>query len=182
MKSKSILIALFAALICAGCFIQIPLPSGVPIVLQDMFAMLTGILLGPLYGGISVLIFLLLGCFGLPVFTGKAGIQVIIAGPTGGFLIGYLVGAIVAGLFSALLLKKNNQSEIYKWIIFCLSAILATVIVFAFGIFNFMRVTNSNFIKACSLVLVPFIPGNIIKIILITILSKKFYPIVRNYL
>lgn len=74
--------ALFAALTAVGCFIQIPLPSGVPIVLQDMLAMLSGLLLGPIYGPLSVAIFLILGIIGLPVFSGKAGLQVLIAGPT----------------------------------------------------------------------------------------------------
>lgn len=67
-----ILAALFAALTAAGCFIQIPLPGGIPIVLQDMMAMLSGMLLGPLYGTIAVFVFLVLGCIGLPVFSGKA--------------------------------------------------------------------------------------------------------------
>ena len=102
MKKKkstgTILAALFAALISAGCFIQIPLPGGIPIILQDMLAMLSGMLLGPLYGSIAVFVFLVLGSIGLPVFSGKAGLQVITAGPTGGFLIGYLLGALAAGL------------------------------------------------------------------------------------
>ena len=56
--SGVILSALFAALICAGCFIQIPLPGGVPVVLQDMMAMLTGMLLGPVYGTAAVFVFI----------------------------------------------------------------------------------------------------------------------------
>ncbi|MBR5017679.1 MAG: biotin transporter BioY, partial [Spirochaetia bacterium] len=106
-KKKSaplVLTALFASLISAGCFIQIPLPGGVPVAIQDMLAMLSGMILGPLYGASAVLIFLVLGCIGLPVFTGKAGVQVILAGPTGGFLIGYLLGALAAGLVLAALL------------------------------------------------------------------------------
>ena len=57
---KTVMTALFAALISAGCFIHIPLPGGVPITVQDMMAMLSGLLLGPLYGSASVLIFLIL--------------------------------------------------------------------------------------------------------------------------
>src|SRR5574344_596437 len=88
--------ALFAALIAAGVFIQIPLPGGVPITVQDMMALLSGLMLGPIYGTLAVAVFLLLGIIGLPVFTGKAGIQVLIAGPTGGFLWGYLFAAFAA--------------------------------------------------------------------------------------
>ena len=78
--------ALFAALTAAAFFVQIPLPGGIPIILQDMMAMLCGLLLGPVYGGAAVLLFLLLGVMGLPVFSGKAGISVLVYGPTCGFL------------------------------------------------------------------------------------------------
>ena len=56
-----VLSALFAALISAGSFLIIPLPGGIPIVLQDMMAMLSGLILGPVYGAIAVAVFLLLG-------------------------------------------------------------------------------------------------------------------------
>ena len=55
-----ILTSLFAALICAGCFIQIPLPGGIPIVIQDMMAFLSGLLLGPILGSAAVLIFIII--------------------------------------------------------------------------------------------------------------------------
>ena len=88
-------------MICAGCFIHVPLPGGVPIALQDMLAMLSGLLLGPFFGSLAVLIFLLLGAVGLPVFTGKAGVHVLVAGPTSGFLWGYLAAAFVGGTILA---------------------------------------------------------------------------------
>ena len=104
-----VLSALFAALISAGSFLIIPLPGGIPIVLQDMMAMLSGLILGPVYGAIAVAVFLVLGSIGLPVFSGKAGLHVITAGPTGGFLIGYMVAAFFGGLFLHILLNKNNS-------------------------------------------------------------------------
>ena len=118
VQKKLTLSALFASLICAGCFIQIPLPGGVPIVIQDMMAMLSGLLLGPVFGGLAVLLFLLLGTVGLPVFTGKAGLHVLLAGPTSGFLWGYFFAAVIGGTILALFeltqkhaADKSGQNE-----------------------------------------------------------------------
>ncbi|HRS64626.1 MAG TPA: biotin transporter BioY, partial [Spirochaetia bacterium] len=92
-------IALWAALIATGTFIVIPVPgSPVPIVLQNMLAVMAGMILGPIAGGASVLLFLVAGALGLPVFSGARGGLAILAGPTGGYLFGYLGGAILAGL------------------------------------------------------------------------------------
>lgn len=181
--SGVILSALFAALICAGCFIQIPLPGGVPVVLQDMMAMLTGMLLGPVYGTAAVFVFLVLGSIGLPVFSGKAGISVILAGPTGGFLVGYLLSAFAAGIFLSLLLPdKRDHSNTKVWLLITAAALLATVVVFVCGIIGFMRVTHAGIAKTLSAVLVPFIPGNIIKIIVMVPLVKKLRPLIYNYI
>ena len=109
---QAVLSALFAALISAGAFIQIPMPSGVPVVIQDMTALLSGMLLGPLWGSISVILFLLLGIIGLPVFSGKAGLQVLISGPTGGFLLGYLAAALLCGIAVHFLLKNTKAPRI----------------------------------------------------------------------
>jgi biotin transport system substrate-specific component len=185
-KKKSaplVLTALFAALISAGCFIQIPLPGGVPVAIQDMLAMLSGMILGPLYGTAAVAVFLVLGCIGLPVFTGKAGVQVILAGPTGGFLIGYLLGALAAGiLLTALLPFGRRHSTAATYIVITMAALVATFVLFACGIVRFMQLTGYEFGKTMAAVLIPFIPGNIVKLILMVMLTKKFRPVVNNYL
>ncbi len=175
--------ALFAALISVGCFIQIPLPSGVPIVLQDMMAMLSGLLLGPVYGTISVLVFLILGCIGLPVFTGKAGVQVLYASPTCGFLIGYLVSALIGGLFLKFVLSsKKENSNVKSYLMITIASILATVVLFILGIIGFMNVTDSSLSKTLAAVLIPFLPGNIIKIVVMIPLVKKLRPVINNYI
>lgn len=183
-KSKLVLSSLFAAIISVASFIQIPLPGGVPIALQDMLAMLSGMLLGPLYGSLSVAVFLLLGCIGIPVFTGKAGLQVISASPTGGFLVGYLLAAITAAVFLMIFLPNRSiskTSQVKSYIFITISAILATVVLFLCGIVGFIRITNFDFLKTIKAVLLPFIPGNIIKIILMVLLTKKFRPIILEY-
>ena len=194
---RAILVALFAAFVCAGCFIQIPLAGGVPIVIQDMMAMLSGLILGPIYGTLSVFIFLVLGSFGLPVFSGKGGFDKILNGPTGGFLVGYMIAALAGGLIVHFLVKNpykevpadatttefSAKINILNWIFFALAAIVATVVCFALGIAGFHRVKpDLEMSKVLSYVLIPFIPGNIIKLIIMIPLAKKLYPIVKNYL
>ena len=181
---KGVLTALFAALISASCFIQIPLPGGIPILIQDMLAMLSGLILGPLQGGISVLIFLVLGSIGLPVFSGKAGIQVIFGGPTGGFLIGYLLGAVAGGLFLKFLLPPESDfktKKIYTIVMISISCIIATVVVFIAGITGFKIVTSSPMTKTLAAVLIPFIPGNLIKIVVMVPLTYNFRKVISVY-
>lgn len=190
--SKTIIVALFAAFICASSFIHIPLPGGVPVAIQDMMAMLAGLLLGSLYGGLSVLLFLLLGCVGLPVFTGKAGLHVIIAGPTGGFLIGYLAGAIAGGLVLKFFWKDalaetddvnlKKTTMIRNIVVVTVAAVVATLVVFVIGIFGFMRIVDGGIQKALALAVIPFIPGNILKIVVMVSLTLRLRPIIKNYL
>lgn len=179
LQKKLVLSALFAALVCVGCFIQIPLPSGVPIAIQDMMAMLSGLLLGPVFGGLAVLIFLLLGAIGLPVFTGKAGVHVLLAGPTSGFLWGYLLAAILGGTILALLLPKKKAAA--QWVVITLAALAATAVLFVLGIAIGMRIINVGIEKALAIFLIPFIPGNIIKLVLMVLLTKKFRPAIAAY-
>ena len=202
---KTVITALFAALVSAGYFINIPLIGGVPVTVQDMMAMLSGLLLGPLYGSAAVLIFLILGSIGLPVFSGKGGINIILNGPTGGFLAGYLFGALIGGLiiyFGLGKYRKRKESsvsensenaeinkndspkkDIYEVLIILSAAFAATVIVFALGIIRFhLLLPNKTFREVLLITLVPFIPGNIIKIVIMTILTKKMRPVLLNYI
>lgn len=202
VQKKLTMSALFAALICAGCFIQIPLPGGVPIVIQDMMAMLSGLLLGPIFGGLAVLIFLLLGTIGLPVFTGKAGLHVLLAGPTSGFLWGYFFAAVIGGTILAFFeltqksvsdksgqdeasrepqAKKSRASNIARLAIITLAALVATITAFACGVAGGIIVMHFSLEKALPLYVLPFIPGNLIKLVFMVLLTKKFRPTILAY-
>jgi biotin transport system substrate-specific component len=93
---KICLTALFAALIAAGGFIAVPV-GPVPLVLQNLMVLLAGMILGPLMGGAAVGLYLVAGILGLPVFAGGSAGIARFAGPTGGFLVGYLFMALSAG-------------------------------------------------------------------------------------
>lgn len=92
------LCALFAALIAAGAFLKIPIPY-VPLTLQFLFTNLAGLLLGSRRGLISVLVYLLVGLAGIPVFTQGGGPSYIMQ-PTFGYLLGFAPGAYFAGKIS----------------------------------------------------------------------------------
>lgn len=90
---------LFTALIILSSYVTIPL-GPVPVTLQTLMVLLAGFLLGPVWGPASVLVWMVLGCVGLPVFNqGQAGI-VMLAGPTGGFILSFPVVAWLAGKVS----------------------------------------------------------------------------------
>ena len=96
---NSLTIAMFAALMAAGAFIRIPV-GPVPITLTSFFVLMAALLLGPVGGSLSVIIYLLIGITGLPAFAGGSG-PAVFAGPTGGFLIGYILTTLVCGFISA---------------------------------------------------------------------------------
>lgn len=89
---------LFAALIIVCTFLTVPLPTGVPLTLQTFAVALAGFLLGPAWGTLAVLAYLLLGAAGLPVFSGFTGGPGKFFGPTGGFLWGFLLLGAGCGL------------------------------------------------------------------------------------
>ena len=89
-----VLCAVMAAVTAVCAQISIPMPSGVPVTLQTFAVPLTGYLLGMKYGLISVAVYILLGAAGVPVFTGFRGGIGTIAGPTGGFIVGFLLMVI----------------------------------------------------------------------------------------
>jgi biotin transport system substrate-specific component len=86
--------SLLAALTAAGAYLSIPI-GPVPIVLQNLFVLLTGLLLGPRWGTASVGVYLLTGALGLPVFAGGIGGIGRFAGPTGGYLLGFVPAVYV---------------------------------------------------------------------------------------
>ncbi len=94
-----VLASLFTALMAVGAYISIPV-GPVPMVLQNMFVLLAGLLLGPAWATASVLLYLFLGAVGLPVFSGGGGGLAHFAGPTGGYLLGYLPAVAVTGAIS----------------------------------------------------------------------------------
>lgn len=152
---KPILSALFCALIVVGSYIVIPMVP-VPIVLATYFILTVGALLGWKWGFATVALYLFLGVIGLPVFSGgKAGIGTLI-GPTGGYLVGYLLAAGVAGLIAA----PHKGRSLLRLIL----AILAgTFIIYLVGVLWLNFSTIRDFKKSLLYGLLPFLIGDGIK-------------------
>ncbi len=99
--------ALFTALIVVGAYIRIPVPLW-PFTLQTMFTTMAGLILGPRYGTLACVAYIILGLVGLPVFTGGGGPQYIFQ-PTFGCIIGFALGAFAAGT-----IVKNASKRDFK--------------------------------------------------------------------
>src|SRR3712207_1750584 len=90
--------ALFAALTAACAWFKVPLPfTPVPITLQTLAVLLSGAMLGAYYGALSMIIYLILGAIGLPVFAGGGSGFGSLLGPTGGYLLSYPIASFVVG-------------------------------------------------------------------------------------
>ena len=151
--------ALMAAIIGVLAPLAIPLAGGVPISFETCIVMLCGSLLGSKKGAWSVCIYLLLGCIGIPVFVGyTAGIGHIF-GPSGGFLIGYLILVYVVG--------KSTKTVAHLIV----GMVIGNLFLYAFGIIWFMIVSKSTLMAALTWCVLPFIPGDICKMIAVAVVS-----------
>jgi len=165
-----VLSSLFAILTGIGAFIAIPI-GPVPITMQTLFTYLAGGILGSKWGALSQVIYVILGLIGIPFFAGgKAGIGVLV-GPTGGYLIGFVVGAYVMGW-----LIEFRQSLSFMWILF--SMVIGTLVIYTLGIIQLSLWLKIGLEKAILIGVLPFIVGDSLKILLatyITIKIRKLY-------
>lgn len=161
--------SMFAALISVLAYVVIPLPfSPVPVTGQTLAIMLAGLVLEPAQAFLSVLIFILLGAAGVPVFSGgRAGIGVL-AGTSGGYIIGFLVGAVIISL----LCKKTNN----VWKLGVSAVIGGIIVVYLFGVPWLGYITGMGVKEAVIAGALPFIPGDIFKVVVATILAKRINP------
>jgi biotin transport system substrate-specific component len=158
--AETTLTALFAALTAAGTFISIPLPfSPVPMVLQNLFALLSGLILGPLFGGLATGLYLLAGAVGAPVFAGAAGGFVHFLSPTGGYLLGYLLSSVTAGLIAGTP-RVGRKTPVWRIIP---AAALGLLVVYVPGLLRLKAVMGTGWAGALGAGFLPFLPGDAIK-------------------
>ncbi|WP_336358546.1 biotin transporter BioY [Haloarcula sp. CGMCC 1.6347] len=155
---------LLAALTAALAQISIPLP-GLPVVfsLQPFGMFFAGLLLGPLWGGVALLLYLLVGIAGAPVFSNaNAGIGYVIAGQSGGFLVGFLVGAVVAGAIAHRSIAPKPVADLSVPVqVVALTAAIA--VVYAIGIPWMSFVAGLPLTRATAL-MAPYIPLDLLKL------------------
>jgi len=149
---KMCLTAMFCAVITFCSWISFPMPGGVAITLQIFAVSLCGCVLGPVWGGACVAVYILVGASGFPVFSLLSGGVAQIAGPTGGFLIGFLALAVFCGI----------SQRIKKACFGAIICFLGLVVCHFFGIVWFMVVTNNSFLSSVVICSLPYILKDII--------------------
>lgn len=148
-----------------GAYVRIPLNiTPVPITLQTFFVMLAGAVLGKRMGSISQFAYVILGVAGLPIFQGFAFGTVYILGPTGGYLIGFIIAAYLIGL--------AVRGYVNKGLIIAYFAI-GDFIIHSCGTLWLMFIYKMDIIGAAKIGILPFIPGEMVKILLAALVYSK---------
>lgn len=161
-------IAVFAVIMAICSWISIP--AAVPFTLQTFGVFIAAGVLGGKRGTLSVLVFILLGAVGIPVFANFSGGIGVLAGPTGGYIIGFLFSALVMWAMEKLPGKKSIMQ--------IMSMVVGLVVCYAFGTAWFMVVYGKangpvGLVTALGWCVFPFIIPDLIKIALAYVLSRK---------
>lgn len=155
--------AVFAALTAVCSQIQIPI-SVIPINLALLSVHLCAALSDKAHAALSMTAYLLLGLIGLPVFAGLRGGAAALLGPTGGYAVGYVFSAFV----TSLLLERGRS-----WQRLALAMAAGTAVCYAFGTAWFMLLTGSGLASSLTACVLPFLPGDAVKIALATALALR---------
>lgn len=163
-----VLCAMCAAIICVLAPISVPI-GPVPISLATFAVMFAGCLLGWKWGTIATLVYILLGAIGVPVFAGwTAGAQ-IIAGMTGGYIVGYLPLALISGLVYDLAGRRRKGAVRYVSLV--AGMVLGTAVLYILGTIWFMAVSGMDLGASLVACVLPFLPGDALKIAIVTIIT-----------
>ena len=172
-----VFVALFAALISAGAFIAIPI-GPVPIVLQNLFTLLAGLVLGPLLGTLAVGLFLVAGAIGLPVFANASSGLARILGPSGGYLFGYLLGALVAGL----IMGYPRSGEKIPLLRLVVAVAAGMLVVYIPGLLRLKMFLEIDWARTFNIGLFPFIIGDSLKGIVAACAAGRLRRIASQFL
>jgi len=161
---KIVFIGMFVAIIAILSQCAIPSPTGVPMTLQPFGIALTGYLLRKKYAPMTVIIWLLLGAVGVPVFSGfRSGPNALI-GATSGFMYGFIIMSFLCGL-----------SSLYKPFISITFGLLGLFITHILGTVVYSNISGNNFIVSITTVSLPYIIKDIILVILAYFISKVLH-------
>lgn len=171
-----VLMALFAAITCVLAPISIPI-GPVPISITMLILFISVYVLGWKRGTITYLVYLLIGMVGLPVFSGWEGGLGKLAGPTGGYLIGFIPMIIVCGLA----IEKGYTMSRGAGIALSVAGMVAgTAIAYAFGTIWFCFSTGTGVMAALTMCVFPFLIGDAAKIIIAAIVGPLIGTQIRK--
>lgn len=164
------LIGLMTALLCILGPLSVVFPfTPIPVSLTNAVVLLTVWILGWKLGTISYLIYLLLGLLGLPVFSGFTSGPGKLLGPTGGYLIGFLFMAVISGMCIQRWKGQGVQGYVLRFLGMTAGAAAANLL----GTVWLSKVAGMSFLGALTAGVVPFIPGDLIKIFLVLLLAPR---------
>ena len=165
---QMVLIALMTAVTCVLGPLSIPLPfSPVPISLTNFAIFLAIFVLGMKNGTISFIIYLLLGAIGVPVFSSFRGGLQVLAGPTGGYLIGFVFLALIMGFA-----LDHFDRKLVPTII---GMIIGMAVCYAFGTVWLAKLLSLSFKEGLMMGVIPYLAGDAAKIIIAAIVGPKLY-------
>lgn len=171
-KVKNVLITILGTLILAlSAKIQTPLAQ-VPVTMQTFAVLFLGMAFGYKIATATVILYLIEGAFGLPVFA-KGGGLIYFQGPTTGYLFGFIVGAFISGYF------KISSSTLLTFVnlIFAVSFIYILGLIWLWVNFNFYSGKELSFFQVFEIGAKPFLIIELFKLLILTVLSEKIYKI-----
>ena len=159
-------VGVFITLTALSAFVRIPLPfTPVPLTLQTFFVLLSGALLGRKLGVVTQATYMFLGLTGQQVFTGAGCGSLYLLGPTGGYIVGFVLASFFAGSF--LINEKQSVAAVF------IKLLVADFIILFSGMFWLKVSLSCSFSKAFLLGFLPFILGDILKVALATVVYHK---------
>lgn len=178
-----VLISISAALITVCSWISIPF-GPVPFTLQTLAILAVMLTCGGRRGTIAILVYLAMGLCGVPVFAGFKGGVASFAGPTGGFLIGFIFAALLYWLLEKLIFKRLMTGTIKTWIFGVLNSFLFEVVMYFIGVIWFMTVYAAQtgpvgLATVMSWCVIPFIIPDVVKLIAAVITGERARKLVR---
>ena len=162
---------LFAGLTTVGAYIVIPIEP-VPITMQTLFVMLAGASIGRGWGSLSQWLYVGLGAAGIPLFAGGASGLGILGGPTGGYLIAFLIAPWVIGS----LLRRSDR---LAWQALAFS--VGNVLILAMGVIHLTLFYTHDLVSALTVGALPFLPGAVFKTVAAVSIHRSSSALVRHY-
>lgn len=157
-------VSLIAAILCIVGPMSIPI-GNIPVSFSNFVILLAAYLLGAKMGTVSCILYLLLGLVGLPVFSGYAGGIAKLAGPTGGYLIGFILLSYIGGLF----IEKFSCQILWSII----GMITGTGALYLFGTFWYVYIMDCSFMAAIAACVAPFALIDLVKIIIAAFVGRE---------
>lgn len=175
LLNKIILALGMAGLTGLSAQIKVPLPwTPVPITGQTFAVLLAGVLLGRWWGGISQAIYVVLGVVGVPWFTGWSGGYGYLLGPTGGYIIGFIFAALFLGHFTDKYIRARSFLSMFALMLFANFVLIHGPGLVQLGLW--LKGAGLTLRKLLWMGTIPFIVGDITKIVAAAALAKAITP------